>query len=194
MLSLKERIRLIESDLNADPPRISMTSDLPFAILRYDPDEEWSLRREMRLLATRLEQTGRRVATISLAELLWRSIEESEGLNAIVDLERQRGFVTAESQVGSYLADPDWRCLTDLLTEELSGLDPARTIAFLWRTAALAPAAYHTSVLLEQMKGRTRVPTILFYPGTWTGSLNFMDLRGNMDPLGSYRVKIYGRE
>ena len=53
MSSLKERIELLESDLKAVPPRISVYHDLPFAILRYDPSDEWELRREIRLLATR---------------------------------------------------------------------------------------------------------------------------------------------
>ena len=58
MSSLKERIELLESDLKAVPPRISVYHDLPFAILRYDPAEEWDLRREVKLLATRLEADG----------------------------------------------------------------------------------------------------------------------------------------
>ena len=37
MSSLKERIELLENDLKAVPPRISVYHDLPFAILRYDP-------------------------------------------------------------------------------------------------------------------------------------------------------------
>ena len=61
MSSLKERIELLESDLKAVPPRISVYHDLPFAILRYDPDEEWELRREVKLLATRLEAAGKEV-------------------------------------------------------------------------------------------------------------------------------------
>ena len=60
MSSLKGRIELLESDLKAVPPRISVYHDLPFAILRYDPAEEWELRREVKLLATRLEATARR--------------------------------------------------------------------------------------------------------------------------------------
>ena len=59
MSSLKERIELLENDLKAVPQRISVYHDLPFAILRYDPEEEWTLRREVRLLATRLEEAGR---------------------------------------------------------------------------------------------------------------------------------------
>ena len=43
MSSLKERIELLESDLKAVPPRISVYHDLPFAILRYDPGDEWEL-------------------------------------------------------------------------------------------------------------------------------------------------------
>ena len=44
MSSLKNRIELLENDLKADPPRISVYHDLPFAIFRYDPEEEWKLR------------------------------------------------------------------------------------------------------------------------------------------------------
>ena len=43
MSSLKDRIELLEDDLKAVPPRISVYHDLPFAILRYDPSEEWEL-------------------------------------------------------------------------------------------------------------------------------------------------------
>jgi hypothetical protein len=35
---------------------------------------------------------------------------------------------------------------------------------------------------------------VLFYPGTWSHTLNYMGLRSDDQALGSYRVKIYGRE
>ena len=88
MSSLKERIELLEDDLKAVPQRVSVYHDLPFAILRYDMHDEWSLRREVRLLATRLQEAGREVHTISMSELLWEAIEKSEGLEAVVELER----------------------------------------------------------------------------------------------------------
>ncbi len=44
MLSLEERIDLLESDLKAVPMRISVYHDLPFAILHYEPEKEWELR------------------------------------------------------------------------------------------------------------------------------------------------------
>ncbi len=193
MLSLRERIELLERDLLADPPRIIVMSSLPFAILRYDPPEEWALRREARLLAQRLENAGKQVHFISLAELLWQSIAESEGLETVVQLEREAGFEVAQRQVGDYLSDPDWRPLPDLLAERLAELDPRHDVAFLWRAAAMAPAIYQMSKLLDQMQHRTRVPTVLFYPGSLEGTtgLRFMNLP-DRQAMGNYRVKIYG--
>ena len=193
MSSLKERIELLETDLRAIPPRISVYHDLPFAILRYDPTEEWTLRHEARLLATRLEETGKDVHVIPLSDLLWQSIADTEGLEAIVELERDRGYLAAQEQVTTYLSDRDWRPLADLLARRLASCDPATSIAFLTRVAVMSPGIYHMSKLLDQMQGKTRVTTILFYPGSIEGTtgLRFMDLK-DREALGNYRVKIYG--
>jgi len=193
MSSLKERIELLEGDLKAVPQRISVYHDLPFAILRYDPGDEWRLRREARLLATRLQDTGRQVHTISMAELLWEAIERSEGLEAVVELERERGYLSAQEQVTTYLSDRDWCPLANLLAERLEKQDPEKSIAFLTRVAAMAPGIYHMSKLLDEMQDKTRVTTIMFYPGSIDGTtgLRFMDLK-DREALGNYRVKIYG--
>jgi hypothetical protein len=193
MLSLKERISLLENDLMADPPRISVYQDLPFAILRYDPEDEWEARHEARLLAARLEGSGKKVTTISMSDLLWEAIDGSEGLDVLVDLEKERGFGAAQEQANIYLSDPDWCPLPDLLERKLKDLDPREDIVFLMRAAAMAPVIYQMSRLLDEMQGRTKVMTILFYPGTLEGTtgLRFMGLR-ERETLGNYRVKIYG--
>jgi hypothetical protein len=192
MSSLSADIRRLEEDLTANPMRISAYHDLPFAILRYDPEEEWDVRREVRRLAVRLGNAGKRVRMISLADLLWEAIEDCEGLNAVVELEKDRGFEVAQQQVTTYLSDPDWRPLPDLLAERLEMLDPERDVAFLVRASAMAPAIYHMSRLLDEMQGRIEVTTILFYPGTLEGTtgLRFMGLRSR-EAMGNYRVKIY---
>ena len=58
------------------PPRINVYHDLPFAIMRYDPTDEWELRREIKLLATRLEAVGKEVHIIPMSELLWSALRE----------------------------------------------------------------------------------------------------------------------
>jgi Domain of unknown function (DUF1788) len=128
-----------------------------------------------------------------MSEFLWQAIEQTEGLDAVVELERERGYLAAQDQVTTYLSDRDWRPLADLVAERLQEYDPAKTIAFLTRVAAMAPGIYHISKLLDQMQGKTRVMTILFYPGSIEGTtgLRFMDLK-DREALGNYRVKIYG--
>jgi len=193
MSSLNNRIELLENDLKANPPRISVYHDLPFAIFRYDPGEEWALRREARLLATRLEEAGRKTCIVHMSDLLWKAIQDSEGIDAVVELENDRGFLAAQEQVTTYLSDRDWRPLAGLLTERLQSLDTSTEVVFLMRAAAMAPGIYHMSKLLDQMQGKTSFTTILFYPGSIEGTtgLRFMALK-DRDALGNYRVKIYG--
>lgn len=194
MSSLKERIELLEGDLTASPMRIATSHDVPYAVLRYAPTDEWVMRREIRLLKTRLEASGKTVVLLSLAELLWESIQKSEGLEAVVSLEQDRGYVEAQNQLATYLSDDDWCPLAQLIEERLDGCDPANTIAFIVRVAVMSPGIYDMSTLLGDMHVRkVRVPTILFYPGSLEGTTNlrFMDLK-EREALGHYLVKIYG--
>lgn len=193
MLSLEDRFSLLERDLTASPLRIANHTDLPFAILRYEPEAEWDMRRRARQLAVKLEQTGKRVHTISLAELLWDAIEQTEGLDALVELEHEGGFAAAEEQVTTYLSNPYWKPLPNTLEERMRPLDARRDVVFLTRAAAMAPSIFQMSRLLDEMQRRTQVPAILFYPGTLEGTvgLRFMDLK-NREAMGNYRVKVYG--
>lgn len=199
MSSLKDSIGFLESDIVAEPPRISVYHDLPFAIMRYDPNDEWALRWEIKLLTTRLAAFGKEVHVIPMSELLWSALEkvhakdEDEGLNAVIELEKQRGYLEAQQQVATYLSSKVWIPLWDLLAERLASIDPENCIVFLTRVAAMSPGIFHVSMLLDKMQGKTKVSTILFYPGSIEGTtgLRFMDLK-DRDALGNYRVKIYG--
>src|SRR6185295_11447425 len=95
MSSLRDSIAPLESDLKTVPPRINVYHDPPFAIMRYDPTDEWELRREIKLLATRLEAVGKEVHIISMSELLWSALaqvhqeDDDEGLEAVIALEKE---------------------------------------------------------------------------------------------------------
>ena len=107
-----------------------MYHDLPFAIFRYDPGEEWELRREVRLLATRVEATGKEVHIIPMSEFLWKAIEETEGLDDGGRTGAERGYLAAQDQVTTYLSDRDWRPLADLLAERLARVRPGEERRF----------------------------------------------------------------
>lgn len=189
---LKERIKILESDLKATPLRHHIYHDLPFAIFCYKPQDEWQLRQELGWLRTRLENdTNRQVVFISLAELLWQAIAESEGIEEVAELEVSSGFDAAQRQVQDYLSDPDWSPLPRLLAHRLDKLDAQKHLVFITRSGALAPNFYRVSKLLDEMKGRTAVPCVLFMPATTEGNtLRFMGIAEN-EGRGSYHTKVY---
>ncbi len=130
---------------------------------------------------------------------LWSALDlvhqkdDEEGLEAIIDLEKERGYEEAQRQVTTYLSNKVWVPLWDLLAKRLATINPENSVAFLTRVAAMSPGIFNMSMLLDKMQGKTRVATILFYPGSIEGTtaLRFMDLK-DRDALGNYRVKIYG--
>ena len=189
MSSLKDSIAPLESHLKSVPMQIGVYQDLPFAIMRYDATDEWELRREIKLLATRLEAVGKEVHIIPMSELLWSALEQvhekddDEGLEAVIALEKERGYVEAQQQLTTYISSNVWVSLWDLLAKRLATFNPENSVVFLTRVAAMSPGIFHMSMLLDKM----------FYPGSIEGTtqLRFMDLK-DRDALGNYRVKIYG--
>jgi hypothetical protein len=186
--------RRLKSDLEPilaleDPrSRLSAYHDMPYALFHYDPEEEFELRKQVNLLQTRLAQRGKRIGRISLAECLDEAMRSQRPLEGWFAAEREQGVATVIDTVHAVLAD--YAPLVDLVAARMpDGPDPRRDIVFILRTGALFPV-YRTFSLLEQLKGRVQVPTILFYPGTLDGAagLRFM---GVLDAEHNYRPKIF---
>jgi len=196
MSLLEEHFSVLEKDLTSTPVRISAYHDLPFAIFRYDPWEEFPCRKRMRLLAISLEQNHQKKVTfVSLGEILWKVIRDTEGLDAIIAEEKQLGFDRSQITINNLLSDKDFLPFPDVLESRMQNLSPAKDMVFLVRAGSLAPSIFRCSALLDQMHGRTMVPIVLFYPGTAEGNtdLRFMNIqeRANLGAY-NYRVKIYG--
>ena len=198
MSSLEQSLKELERDLGAQPMRIAAHSEMPFAILRYDPAEEFALRRHLRLLSFALAQNHQRIAVlISLSKLVWKIVEKCEGADYLFKTERLRGVRAAQEHINRLLSSPDYRPLGDELIEHIRSLDPAKHVVFLVRAGGLAPYIYRCSALLDSLVRRTMVPIVLFYPGSAeTGTdLKFYNLPVDSN-LGAYnyRVKVYGVE
>jgi bacteriophage exclusion system BrxB-like protein len=180
----------LEPLLAQEDPRqaISAYHDMPYAIFRYPPEVEFELRRELALLRTRLEQAGKRVTTISLAELLWTAIEAESSVGDLVEAERRIGLEQAIDTVHEILSQ--YKRLDDIVVERMPTVpDPRRDVVLIVRAGALFPM-YRTSSLLEQLKGRVEVPSVLFFPGELDGAagLRFM---GVLDAEHNYRPMIF---
>ncbi|MGF6370772.1 hypothetical protein OKW40_003522 [Paraburkholderia sp. RAU6.4a] len=168
--------------------RISAYHDMPYALFRYDPEDEFDLRKEVTLLETRLSQKGKRVKRISLAECLDEAMRSQRPLEEWFAAEREQGVETIVETVHSVLSE--YSPLVDLVSACMpEEPDPLRDVVFIMRTGALFPM-YRTFSLLEQLKGRVHVPTVLFYPGDFDGAagLRFM---GVLDAEHNYRPKIF---
>lgn len=169
--------------------RISAYHNMPYAIFHYPPEEEIPLRAELALLSTRLEQLGKRVTSISLAECLADALA-AEGLTTerIASAEKRTGTERMIDTIHMVLSRR--RPLDDLVAARIpQEADPARDIVFIVRAGALFPF-YRTSSLLEQLKGKLDVPAVLFYPGELDGvaGLKFM---GVLEAEHNYRPKIF---
>ena len=191
MSDLEQRIKQnLEPVLELpDPrPRISAYHDMPYALFRYDPDEEFELRKQVALLETRLSQNGKRVRRISLAECLDEAMRSQRPLEEWFEAERELGVEKIVETIHAVLSD--YSPLVDLVSMRMpENPDPLRDIVLILRTGSLFPV-YRTFSLLEQLKGRVQVPTVLFYPGDLDGAagLRFM---GVLDAEHNYRPKIF---
>lgn len=173
----------------ADPrTQIGPYHDMPYALFRYEPDDEFHLRREVTLLETRLSQKGKRVHRISLAECLDEAMRSDRPLDEWFASEREQGIETFIDTVHAVLAE--YAPLVELVAARMpADPDPLRDVVFIQRTGALFPM-YRTFSLLEQLKGRVHVPTVLFYPGCLDGAagLRFMCV---LQAEHNYRPKIF---
>ena len=191
MSDLIERLTTrLEPILAAPDPRPAISSyhNMPYALFRYDPEEEFELRRQVTMLQTRLEQVGKRVVRISLAECLKDAMTSQQPLEEWFEAERNVGIEKMVETIHAVLAD--YQPLVELVASRLpSDPDPGQDVVLITRTGALFPV-YRTFSLLEQLAGRVVVPAVLFYPGTLDGAagLRFM---GVLDAEHNYRPKIF---
>jgi hypothetical protein len=182
--------RDLEPVLSLSDPRTKLSAyhDMPYAIFRYDPEDEFELRKQVTLLEIRLSHRGKRIKRISLAECLDEAMRSQRPLEEWFAAEREQGVSTVVETVHSVLSD--YAPLVNLVAARMpEGPDPFRDVVFILRTGALFPV-YRTFSLLEQLKGQVLVPTVLFYPGVLDGAagLRFM---GVLDAEHNYRPKIF---
>lgn len=191
MIEWKQRLKdVLEPALVLpDPrPKISAYHDMPYAIFLYPPEDEFALRKEVSLLKTRLEQAGKRVSVISLAECLWEGLESEISLTEFIEAERSMGLDKAVETAHEIISAN--QPLPDLVAKHIPyDATATKDIAFIVRAGALFPI-YRTSALLEKLQGKVFIPAILFYPGVMDGpaGLKFM---GILEAEHNYRPKIF---
>lgn len=165
----------------------------PYAVYVYEPDQELTVRHETNDLRAYLNAKGVDVAAISLADLFWQAVDDSDFYDSIVEAER------------SMPNDPDvledvHKSLREILNTSptlaervLAAVEskPDDCAVLLYRAGALYPV-FRTSALLDDLRERLRKPVVLLYPGHVVDpyGLSFMS---KCEPAHGYRAKIYQR-
>lgn len=201
---LSEAFAALRRDLiHEDGPRISTMRNYRFAIVQYDPKQEYKLREHVQALTSALTASGWVVLSLDLQRILLDRIraQGNEWEQRVVEMERRmaevervRGLNYLQSKITPLVEGVDGiaadcsRVICDHADAHPDRID--RTLAVIGRAGALYPF-FRSSALLKHLDGRTRnVPVVLLYPGTRTGptGLSFM---GELDPDHDYRPRIY---
>lgn len=191
--------------LHDDGPRISTMRNYRFAIVNYDPSEEFTLRGQVHSLSEDLQKRGWRVLPLSLQSLFLARVraQGDEWIRRVIEMERRtskidraRGLGYLRSKITPLIEGPDGlaadcaRAIDEHAARHPADVD--RTLALIGRAGAVYPF-FRSSALLRHLDGRPRVhqvPVVLFYPGERRGptALSFM---GILDPESDYRPRIY---
>lgn len=201
---LDEAFVSLKRDLvQEDGPRISTMRNYRFAIVQYEPKEEFKLRGLTQKLSNELVAHGWVVVTISLQKLLLDRVraQGNDWALRVVDMERRmagigasRGLGYLKSKLAPLIEGPDGiaadcaKLITDYVKDHPEKKD--RTLALIGQAGALYPF-YRSSALLKHLDGRTQnVPVVLLYPGERRGptGLSFM---GVLNSDNDYRPRIY---
>jgi len=198
-------IQALKKDLlREDGPQISTVRNYNFAILPYDPDAEFELRRAIQRLCEELRDAGWNTGEIALQSLLIARLRAQgpEFIETMIQREKRlakatdpwRGLRTLKERVVSIVEGPDGLAkdvvaeVHRILEEHPDRTD--RTVIFLGRAGSLYPF-FRTSALLKHVAGHTNnVPVVLLYPGKVVGEtgLSFMGL---LPADRDYRPRIY---
>lgn len=201
--ALDDAVQAVAKDLLAEGgPRISTMRNYRFAILPYQPQEEFALRQRIVRLAGELRAAGWGVLSVNLQKLLLdriRFMGDADVAALVASEKRQfakesaRGLEHLRNRIAQHIEGADG-IAADVarLIGEFADAHPEevdRTVVFIGRAGALYPF-YRSSALLKHIDGRTRnIPVVLLYPGERRdGGLSFM---GELPPDRDYRPRIY---
>ncbi len=191
-------------DLIADDgPRISTMRNYRFALLQYNPVNEYAVRQDTQRLFSDLKASGWEVLPLDLQKLMLKRVaaQGDDFVEKVIAMEKRMATIETSRGLG-YLKDkitpliegPNGiaaDCSREILAHVKKHPEKVdRTLALIGRAGSLYPF-FRSSALLRHLDGQTHnVPVVLLYPGERRGptSLSFM---GVLDPDSDYRPRIY---
>ena len=187
--------------------QISATRNYNFAIVPYEPHDEFTLRKKVSQLSAELRDAGWTTATIALHTLLLERLKTlgDDYLESVIEREKrlvkrdpERALNHLTEKIVEEIEGPDGlaadvvREIRKLLSENENH---EKMVIFIARAGALYPF-FRTSALLKHVGDHTQnIPVILLYPGKVVGDENRgeagLSFMGKLPADRDYRPRIY---
>lgn len=162
-------------------------NEVPFFICPFKPEESVEMERLQHQLVNRLEQVGVRILEINLYDLSIKILKDRDIWNQILEMEES----LAKEQIKELLQgvlDPEAH-LVPAIADKLKSSD--FDVLFLSGVGEVFPYLRSHNILNNLQSTAKEQPTIMFFPGAYTHSLESgasLDLFGRLHDDKYYRA------
>lgn len=162
-------------------------NEVPFFICPYKPEESVEMDRIQRQLTNRLEQAGIRILEINLYDLSIEMLKERDIWNQVLEMEESVSKEQLKELLQGVLDSESH--LVPAISERLANSD--FDVLFLSGVGEVFPYIRSHNVLNNLQSTAKEKPTVMFFPGTYTHSLESgasLDLFGRLHDDKYYRA------
>ena len=162
-------------------------NEVPFFICPFKPEESVEMTRLLRQLVNRLEQAGVRILEINLYDLSIEILKEEDTWNRIIEVEDSVPKEEFKELLQGML-DPETH-LVPAIAAKLASTD--FEVLFLSGVGEVFPYIRSHNVLNNLQSTAKEKPTVMFFPGAYTHSLESgasLDLFGRLHDDKYYRA------
>lgn len=170
-----------------DPDALNPAKSDPVFYFAYPPEFMLDLKKHLARWTARIREAGFEVRRVSLADLLWETIDKSGRWDTWLELEPEADADQVNEAVRDVLRQGN--SLVDRIAEIIEST-PEGTVVLLTEAELLHPY-FRTRTIESQLHDKVRTPTVIFYPGRRSGQygLHFLDFY----PVdGNYRSTLLG--
>lgn len=167
--------------------KLGLGNEVPFFICPFEPGEAVEMERLKRQLINRLEQAGVRILEINLYDLSVKILKERGIWEHIVEIETAVSKEQLQELLQGVL-DPEAHLVPAIATT-LAGAD--FDVLFLSGVGEVFPYIRSHNVLNNLQSTAKEKPTVMFFPGAYTHSLESgasLDLFGRLHDDKYYRA------
>lgn len=163
----------------------SLNGDLPFWIAPYEIQSQKFVDPALKHLSTRLKNEGIHTVTIDLFELSCQLVEAHIGLDKMFAIEQKKSKERFKKALQSTLNIHER--LIPAIKEEVDRVNPQ--ILFVAGVQSVYPFIRSHNVLNNLQSSITRCPTVMFFPGEYSGqSLKLFSLLKDDNYYRAYNI------